>query len=461
MLLLKLSKEEIIMKKDRQKLEDNLNLILQDYSNDNKIIDQVSNAIIEKGISRGRIRGIFTQAIPLTYISEVELCLFTKYLYEFTHEYKINPEYFFNEIELTYAETYQKVEKDKINYIILHNVDQINEYQWLCTKETFQNISKFFENGLITYNPKTQRQPLKRKVGDRIIEVINIDKKKVKEITESMVNGTFNVNAIILNIRRITGMEKVKYNAKDRTLLIEVDGTTLVDVIDGFHRLCGILRSVEEKPEIDRLTSIYIYHVDEEKARQIIKQESKAAPIQEEWLDVIDSTNVNMEVVKNINSRQRMNEMFNRIGLDNLELKREGKLVTFETLSKTIEYVYDLNDKNKPVILAKQVEKHLIDTFNIVIGTFHEAFNEKLEETRETTYLTTNNMFIGYVTLSEELKQKYEDDWQEKLQEILTRLNFSKSNPVWKKIGIENNLNLSTIKKISEYFRNLVREEVL
>jgi len=448
------------MKKDRQKLEDNLNLILQDYSNNNKIIEQVSNSIIEKGISRGRVVGIFTQAIPLTYISEVELCLFTKYLYEFTHEYKINPEHFFNEIELIYAETYQKIEKEKVNYILLHNVDQINEYQWLCTKETFQNISKFFENGLITYNPKTQRQPLKRKVGDRIIEVININKKKVKEITESMIAGTFNVNAIILNVRRITGMEKIKYNANNRTLLIEVDETTLTDVIDGFHRLCGILRSVEEKPQIDRLTSIYIYHVDEEKARQIIKQENKAAPIQEEWLDVIDSTNVNMEVVKNINNKQRMNEMFNRIALDNLEIRRENKLVTFETLAKTIEHVYNLNDKNKPVILAKQVEKHLIDTFNICIGVNHEAFNEKLTETKELTYLADNNMFIGYIILGEELKQKYKDDWQEKLQDILSSLDFSKSNPVWKKIGMENNLNLSTIKKISEHFKSLAREEV-
>jgi ABC-type glycerol-3-phosphate transport system substrate-binding protein len=64
-----------------------------------------------------------------------------------------------------------------------------------------------------------------------------------------------------------------------------------------------------------------------------------------------------MEVAKSINSNQRMNEMFNRMGLDNSELRRENKLVTFETISKTIKYIYDL--KGKPFIIAQEVEKFL------------------------------------------------------------------------------------------------------
>lgn len=447
------------MKKDRQKLEDNLNLILQDYSNNKKVIEQVTIDLGVKGIPIGKVSGLFSGSIDLSYISEVEICLFTKYLYSHTQEFKINPEHFFNEVELAGAELYHYNEKEKTKTILLHNVDQINDYQWLCTKETYQSIAKYFENGLITYNPNTQRQPLKRKVGSRIVEVINIDKGKIKEIASEMLKGSFNANAIILNVLRITGQEKIKYNHKDRTLLIEIDETTLVQIIDGFHRLGAILKTVEAKADTDRLTSIYIYHVNEEKARQVIKQESKATPIDEQWIDLMDASNANMEVAKNINNRERMNEMFNRIGLDSLELKREGKLTTFETLSKTIEYIYDLNDKNKPVILAQQVEKFLVEAFNIVIGINHDAFNEKLIETRESTHLADNNMFIGFAILSKELQERYTNDWQEKLQMILGKLDFSKSNPVWKKVGIENNVNLSTIKKIAEYFRNIVNTE--
>lgn len=445
------------MKKDREKLEDNLNLILQDYSNNKKVIELVTNDLVAKGIPRGKVLGLFTQAIDFSYILEVELCLFTKYFYKHTHEFKINPETFFNEVELSTAELYQYDEKEKTKQILLHNVDQISENQWLCTKETYQNIAKYFENGLLTYNPNTQRQPLKRKVGDRIIEVINIDKKKIAEIKSEMIKGTFNTNAIILNVRRITGSEKIKYNSKDRTLLIEADETTFVDLIDGMHRVGAMLKTVEEKPEINRVTSIYIHHVDEERALAIIKQESKATAIDEMWIDIKDASNINMETAKNINNRQRMNEMFNRIGLDSLELRRENKLVTFETMAKTIEYVYDL--KNEPIIKTQQVEKFLIEAFNIIIGVNHDYFNENLSEARENSYISHNNMFIGYVILSEEIKKSYGADWQEALYEVVSKLDFKKSNPIWKKIGIENNLNLSTIKKIAEYFRSLVNQK--
>ena len=442
------------MKKDRQILEDNLLLILQSYSNDNKIITEVIERLAEKNIPRSKIIGLFTQAIAFSYIAEIELCLFTKSLYDVVHEYKIKPDEYFNEIELQQAEFYKYIKTEKTNQIVLHNVDQINEYQWLCTKETYQNIAKYFENGLLTYNPNTQRQPLKRKVGNRIIEVININPKKITEIKEEMLKNTFNTNAILFNVRRISGMEKIKYNTKERTLVIEKDENTFIDIIDGMHRMGGMLKAIEEKPEIDGITSIYIYHVDEEKARQIIRQEAKTTPIDEEWIELFDVSNPNLEIVKNINTKQRLNEMFNRIGLDNIALRRENKLVTFETLSKTIEYIYDL--KNKPIIFAQEVENFLIELFNIIIGINHKAFNEELSITREISYMADNNTFIGYIALGEELRQKYQDQWQKELSTRLVNIDFTKPNSIWKNHGLENNLNLSTIKKISSYFKSFV-----
>ena len=444
------------MKKDRHKLEDNLLLMLQDYSNDTKIITEVTERLIEKNIPRSKVIGMFTQAVAFPYISEVELCLFTKYFYNATHEYKIKPDDFFNDIELQQAELYQHIKLEKTNQIVLHNVDQINDHQWLCTKETYQNMSRYFENGLLTYNPKTQRQPLKHKIGSRIVEVININPKKIAEIKQEMLNNTFNTNAILFNVRRISGMEKIKYNAKDRTLIIEKDDNTFIDLIDGMHRMGGMLKVVEEKPDIDRVTSIYIYYVDEEKARQIIHQEAKTTPIDEEWIELFDVTNPNLEVVKNINSKQRMNEMFNKIALDHLEMRQENKLVTFETLSKTIEYFYNLKDENKSVVDAQNVEKFLIELFNIVISINHSAFNKSLYSTRKDSYIADNNTFIGYIALGEKLRQLYPENWQDKLEVILKNIDFSKPNSIWKTNGLENNLNLTTIKKISEYFQNLI-----
>jgi len=449
------------MKKDRQLLEKALDSILEDYSNDNKVIDAVVGELLKKGISRGRTTGIFTKAIPLVYVSKIELYLFSKYLYQFAQDYKISPEHYFTDIEISYAESYQKVEKDKVKHILLHNVYQISESQFICPIESYQNIGGYMGNGLLTYNPNTQRQLLKRKSGDRIVESINIDPKKVSEITESMLDGTFSPNAIIWNVRKINGQEKIKYDLKNKTLLIEPDNiTTFCDICDGMHRTGGMLKTVEAKPEIDRVTSIYIHHVTEERANQIIRQESKQTPISYEFLDFKDTTNQNMEVAKAINSRQRKNEMFNRIGLDSKEIRIENyKLTTFETVAKAIEFTYDLNDKNKPIILAEKVEDDLIELFNYIIGFNHEKFKVDLEDTKEKTYMATDNMFMIYIIIGDLLRQKYNDDWKEELFTLFKILDFNKSNEIWKKIGIENNVNLSTYKKMRRYFEGVILEK--
>ena len=445
------------MKKDRQVLEDILDLVIEDYSNDNKVMEQVIIKLLEKGIPRGRTTGIFTKAIPLVYVSDIELCLFTKYLYGYTHRPEINQDEYFTEIELSFAETYQKLEKEKVKYILLHNVDQISATQFLCTKETYQNVGVYMGNGLLTYNPNTQRQLLKRRSGDKIIESINVGGKKVTEITSSMLDNTFCPNAIIWNIRKINGQEKIKYDAKSRTLLIEPDNTTtFVDIIDGANRTCGMVKAVELKPEIDRVTSIYVHHVTEERANQIIKQESLAAPIQTEWVDFKDTANPNMEVAKAINDHSSKNDMFNRIALNEKELKIENKLMTFDTLSKTIEFIYDLEEE--PAIRTEEVENELIEIFNNVIGLHHSKFKAELSNTRELTYMSHNNMFMGYAILGKMLKDKYGDDWKPELVKVLNSLDFSKSNKDWKKAGMENNINLSTFKRMSDYFKDIVSQ---
>ena len=449
------------MKKDRQLLEKELNSILEDYSNDNKVIDAVVNSLVEKhNFSRGRIVGIFTQSTPISYFSNIELCLVVKYLYITTKEYKIKLEDWFNENEIQAAEIYKFIDDEKTTMIVLHNVDQINNYQWICTKETYQNVALYMQNGLITYNKNTQRQPTVRKYGDKITYSPNIKPSKVNAIKQEMISGTFNPNTIIWNIRRVDGSEreKFKYNAKDRTLTIDVNNIN-VDVIDGANRTGAILKAVEEKPNIDMTTLIMIYFVDESKARQVIFQEAKAEPLDEHWVDQFDESNKNMEIVKSVNIKQRKNELFNRFGLDNAEIRKDNfKLYTFDTLSKTIEYVYDLKDKS--FIQVEEVEEFIVDLFNVVIGINYEKFNDELSETKKSSYLADNNMSIGYVVLGEELRQKYGNEWKRELKTILNKLDFQKSNPIWKKIGIENNLNLSTIKKIADYFRGLVQEGV-
>ena len=49
-----------------------------------------------------------------------------------------------------FAEKHKSI-LEKVKYIILHNVDQISESQWLCTKETYQNIKSHIKHRGIRY----------------------------------------------------------------------------------------------------------------------------------------------------------------------------------------------------------------------------------------------------------------------------------------------------------------------
>ena len=130
--------------------------------------------------------------------------------------------------------------------------------------------------------------------------------------------------------------------------------------------------------------------------------------------------------------------------------------MTFDTLSKTIEFIYNL--KEEPAIRTEEVENDLIEIFNNVIGLYHSKFKAELSNTRETSYLAHDNMFMGYIILGDLLKQKYGDDWKPELVKVLNSLDFSKTNKIWKKIGIENHVNLSTFKKIYDYFKDIVSQ---
>ena len=78
--------------------------------------------------------------------------------------------------------------------------------------QQLENINKL---NLILYNFSTQRDPIITAYGERI----NIDKNKINEIKERMLNNEQYPDPIILNILN-DGESKVTYNEKNNTLII-------------------------------------------------------------------------------------------------------------------------------------------------------------------------------------------------------------------------------------------------
>lgn len=427
------------MKKDREKLELTLQNFIQNYvGSKRKLKDSLVEKLANNNISAGKALGLSNLSIPLVTIGNAELYLFTKALYEITNDELINPEKWFNEEE----EKSYILYKEKIEYnndvIILNNVDQVSDKQWFCSKATYQEISKIISQGLITYNVRTQRETTAIVFNnENIIKVPTIKQKPIKEMTELMIRGKFTPNTITWNIRK-TGEEMLpEYDEKNRTLAIPVDNIkSFCDQIDGQHRVCAMMRSVEQKPDIEGHTAISILYYSEEEAQEYIDQEAHHTPISKVHRESFRNSDTEIIIAKEINKygNENNNVLFNKFATTYDEIKYDNKYLTYETFSKSLKYSFSIENPRE----VSRITKFLKDYFNDILGIFDEK-NIKYE----------NNVFIGLTSIAGKLYNNKE--WQSLLENNIENI-IKVINELTKSEINNKKLTNPFIKNISEKF---------
>lgn len=403
------------MKLDRQELDLILLKHLQDPS---FLLDGTENIrkiekMISSHVNMSKVQGIINQTMSIhyPYVKDYEAYHLLRALYSILDNSTLNPTKYFTDDEIkTYMEiTIEK--KKKKDTIVLEDVTQLSENTWLCPFYSYKSILEDFENGLYVYNPRTQRETIKRiRDGKTIAEDFNIDDDKIGEIAELMKDGKYYSNAIRWNVRKETRLESLVYNQKKKQLIIKNDENTNIDIIDGMHRTGGAIKAVQDKPELDGGLIILIHYLEEERAREIIVQESKATPINVNWSAILDNKDVNMEITKEINERAGRNALFRKFATDLKEIRYGDKLTTFDIFAKGVEYYYDLNTKDYPE--AEQVKEYLIRFFNFVIDMVKDKENA-----------LNRFCFLGYIALSKKLFSS--EDLASDLKEALDKIDFS------------------------------------
>ena len=357
------------MKLDRQELD----LILLKHLQDPSFLLAGTENIrkIEKMISShvnmSKVQGIINQpmSIHYPYVKDYEAYHLLRALYNILGNSTLNPTKYFTDDETKAYNEITIEKKKKKTTIILEDVTQLSDNTWVCPFYSYKSINEDFENGLYVYNPRTQRETIKRiRDGKTIAEDFNIDDDKIGEIAELMKDRKYYTNAIRWNVRKETRLESLVYNKKKRQLIIKNDGNTNIDIIDGMHRTGGAIKAIQDKPELDDGLIILIHYLEEEQAKEIIVQESKATPINVNWSAILSNKDVNMAIAKEINERTDRNALFHKLAVDFKEIRYSEKYTTFDIFAKGIEYYYDLN--NKDFIEVDQVKEHLIRFFNFV-----------------------------------------------------------------------------------------------
>lgn len=428
----------------REQLDTMLNWAIEEYNPDKKIMTAIKEKLKEKNFTIGEINKIINQHIAVEGMDLITVCIVLSAFYEVANENKLNPEKYFTEVEIDEAKNYKKIveEENKDDIIEISEVKQVNDDFWVATM-SYQGLAELYKKGQVIYDRETQRNSAIKEFRNKVIETISINRKAVNEIKDLMVKGLFIPNAITFNVLK-TGKEEFNYNQRSEKLIIK-NG---VSIIDGFHRSLAIIQAVAENPNIDRKTIVYFTNFTAEKAKRFIVQEDKRNPIDKRHIKSIDVEKLENVVVKELNENMN-SELKGKITTDRLLINRNLAWVLNDILADAIAYNFELKSRRD----ANNVSEWLIEGFNEIVGIYYEEFNDNLQETKDKTVLANPSIFVGYIAILKELQNN--ENWKQKLEDILKGIDFSKDNEIWNKDNLDmfsNTTGRVKIKNVSKYF---------
>lgn len=433
------------MKKNREELENNFNIILQEVNNNRSCTANISKILFGKNISNAK--RILNGNITVETLDLDIIYIVLKTIYKETSINMSNPEIYFTDIEIKELEKV-KIENTVISYpLTFKDVKKINDQHFALFID-IKELVNLYNNNMIIYNFDTQRNKKVRKYGNKIIESVNLNKNSVREIGELMSKNEYFPNFITINLLQ-DGEDEFYYNEKDKTFVIN-NGE--LNILDGFHRLTAMSNVLEENPNLNLMFGLYITNFDVDKARRYIIQEDKKNKINSNYIKSIDNDNLVNKVVTKINESSN-SDLRGKI-VDEQHIINAGiGLVISSTLRSTIEKCFEIQTRKD----VQDISEFLIDGYNYIIGSYPDKFINKVKIEKEKTIHAYSNTFIIYTTLLSKLYGK--EDWAKQLNEKLKNLDFNISNKKWEELKIlepQYKINNKVIENIIKYISEVI-----
>lgn len=262
------------MLKARTELELEIEYIKQDIYKAGNIERFVKDSYEElKGFfTLGKLTGIFNGRFPLVQLSEEELFHLTQTLSKDYEICDVSKWFLDSEIK-EWINNKGKLIED-LDTITLNKVSFNGNKlkpEYLCYI-TYKDLAALANSGKLEYDMTLQRSPqIITKLG-RTIEIPTVNWQSVESISEKMLAGEFLANQITLNI--LNDGNEFHYFHQDKLVIDVTKGKVLI--IDGFHRVTALCRSIQKNPHLDGVLILNIKNLDAEEVRVFIYQESLA-----------------------------------------------------------------------------------------------------------------------------------------------------------------------------------------
>jgi hypothetical protein len=437
------------MLKSREELEENIVTVLQEskLKTKKKVVNDIKKHLATYDIIDTQ-SWINDPEENLKELSVSELLLFTQQVFAKTGDLRINVEDFFTQAELSDANQYsasiERMQNQLEFPITLSNVTVVGNGAYMATVD-IQTIDKLLSNGLLDYNYDLQREATYRRNKNEIKKEPTLVMSNVKEISSHLLEGTLVPTVLVWNaaVRSSSTGTELVYNSNTLELTIEKD--TALFIVDGWHRCKASQNALQMNPELHFNFAVLITNYSTKKAQQYQAQLAKATPISKVRIQELEANRLSDSVVQQLKEES---DLKGRISQTNRIHSLNKELVTYNVLSDSIDEQFKMETRAD----AADVGDYLTDFFNILIGEYSEQFLTNIEETRKTSLINDNNMFIGYITLA---RRMFESDIKARdIRKIIKNINFDRNNPTWVGLIIDESGNLLETNKVRKNIRS-------
>lgn len=437
------------MIKDRKELETHLENTIKTYKTDKKTVNKIGDYLLNNNdLLKHETVAIFNQIHKLEDLDKDLLIAFTSAAYQITKMPMIDPKQYFEPFELNKVNGKSLFDDGTTMKfpIRLENTIDFSSQDYF-TKIKMSELVAMYDDQLIDYDYRAQRNAKIIKKNGKLKRAPNLNYKSVQAIADSIVAGNYFPDPITLNAEfgSAEDGDELSFSPTDRTLLINKCNLAC---LDGFHRLNAFVNVVKSHPEIDMEVPVMIKNYTIDNARKYFGQINTINVIDQSHLKSLKEERYADKLVKQLKTNS---DLRGKISDSQFISPTAGHLVSFATLADAVDDVFEINS-NKDVI---ELSSYLSKFFDMLIGSYPDAFIDKISEISKESIINNNNTFAGYVVLAKRFKENNISLTQ--LPTIMDSINFSKDNSEWSTLGILNNraMTRQARKRIKKYFNDI------
>ena len=337
----------------------------------------------------------------------------------------------------------------------------------------------YYTNLLIRYNKKSQRASRLKLIGknkDIVVREISLNNKAVENISEMMIDGVYEEDMIILNVRLRDEqtIPQMKFEDLGEELKIgelgigtltivpnydrDSSNYTSVEDLDGFHRLMGSVRATRKYLEehgkwLEGGLIVKIVVRDLEGAKRIVNQTFKRSDTDKSWLASFSNDDCNKFTNEVVNKTAILKDTT----FDTIEECHAYGGLTYKTIIS--DYIRKYSDLAVNSVATRKFMSDKLSKFLNILLDYLMYFEKKsVEELKSTTLLLEPNIFVGYLASGVTLNNA-EMLSEDKILELANKIIFLKDSQELKNLKLNNKT--ASLKNIVSFFTKLANEVII